>query len=208
MPTPEQRELVQQLYQQGIKDERVLQAIYETPRPHFVDEAFAHRCYDDIVPISEGQTLTHPYTSARMTDLLQIEPHHHILEIGTGSGYQTAVLAKLAAQVFTVERIKKLQWQAVRRLKQLDLYNIQFKHDDGWQGWQAKAPFDGIIVTAAPTTVPIALLQQLKDNGRLVLPVGSEDQQELQRITRYGDKFYVEHIEPAKFVPLIEGEII
>lgn len=207
MPTPEQRELVQRLYQQGITDERVLQAIFETPRPHFVEQAFAYRCYDSIVPISQGQTLTHPYTSAKMTQLLQIEPHHKILEIGTGSGYQTALLAKLAAQVFTVERIRKLQWRALRCLKQLDLYNIQFKHGDGWQGWQAAAPFDGIMVTAAPATVPVALLAQLKDQGRLVLPVG-EEQQELQRITRRGDDFYVEHIEPAKFVPLVKGDII
>jgi len=129
-----------------------------------------------------------------------------VLEIGTGSGYQTAILANLVEHVCSVERIKSLQWQARRRLKQLDLHNISTRHGDGWQGWQAKAPFDAIIVTAAPSEIPVALLEQLADGGIMVLPVGDE-QQVLKRIRRHGDEFSADTIEAVRFVPLIRGEL-
>lgn len=203
----EQRRLVERLHSQGIRSDAVLQAIYEIPRTFFVQEAFTRRCYENMsIPIGEGQTLSQPYIVAKMTELLQLSAEDKVLEIGTGSGYQTALLAKLCAQVYSVERIKKLQWQAIHRLKKLELHNVQLRHADGWQGWKAKAPFDAIIVTAAAESMPVELLQQLTDGGRLVIPVG-DDIQTLQRITRVGDKYRVETIEEVKFVPLVAGEL-
>ena len=129
-----------------------------------------------------------------------------ILEIGTGSGYQTSILAQLTPKVFSVERIKSLQWQAKRRLRSMDLHNVSMKHGDGWQGWQSKAPFQAIIVTAAPTKVPQALLEQLADGGRLIIPVG-EQSQVLKLITRQGDEFNEQQIEAVRFVPLVPGAL-
>jgi protein-L-isoaspartate(D-aspartate) O-methyltransferase len=129
-----------------------------------------------------------------------------ILEIGTGSGYQTAILAQLFDKVFSVERIKSLQWQAKRRLQKLDLHNVSMKHGDGWKGWQSKAPFDAIIVTAAAASVPEALLDQLADGGKLVIPVGV-DAQVLKIITRQGQEYISQHIEGVRFVPLVPGDI-
>ncbi|KGQ70243.1 protein-L-isoaspartate O-methyltransferase [Chelonobacter oris] len=207
MSKAEQRRLVQRLHEQGIRNEAVLQAIYELPRTFFVQEAFTRRCYENMaIPIGEGQTLSQPYIVAKMTELLQPTAEDTVLEIGTGSGYQTALLAKLCRQVYSVERIKKLQWQAIHRLKKLELHNVQLRHADGWEGWAAKAPFDAIIVTAAADSMPIDLLQQLKDGGRLVIPVG-EVNQVLQLITRVGDKYRVEKIEDVKFVPLVAGAL-
>ena len=168
--------LLQQLMQQGIGDERVLKAMAEVPREKFIDEAMSHKAYDNTaLPIGLGQTISQPYMVARMTELLRVGPEAKVLEIGTGSGYQTAVLAHLVQHVFSVERIKSLQWQAKRRLKQLDLHNVSTRHGDGWQGWASRGPFDAIIVTAAPPEIPEALLSQLADGGRLVLPVGEFD---------------------------------
>ena len=141
-----------------------------------------------------------------MTELLELSRETKVLEIGTGSGYQTAVLAQIVEHVFSVERIKSLQWDAKRRLKRLDIYNVSTKHGDGWQGWKAKGPFDAIIVTAAAATVPDALLSQLTEGGRLVIPVG-DDEQQLLKITRKGDSFNSEVIELVRFVPLIAGEL-
>lgn len=141
-----------------------------------------------------------------MTELLELTHDTRVLEIGTGSGYQTAVLSQLVNHVYSVERIKALQWEAKRRLKRLDIYNISTKHGDGWQGWQAKGPFDAIIVTAAASEVPQALLTQLNDGGRLVIPVGDNEQQ-LLKITRKGDSFTTEVIELVRFVPLVAGEL-
>ncbi|SMB79735.1 protein-L-isoaspartate(D-aspartate) O-methyltransferase [Pasteurella testudinis DSM 23072] len=203
----EQRRLVQRLHSQGIKNQAILQAIYEIPRAFFVEEAFTRRCYENMaIPIGEGQTLSQPYIVAKMTELLQLTAQDKVLEIGTGSGYQTALLAKLCRQVYSIERIKKLQWQAIHRLKKLELHNVQLRHADGWAGWTAKAPFDAIIVTAAAENMPIALLQQLQDGGRMVIPIGV-DKQVLQLITRVGDKYRVENIEDVKFVPLVAGEL-
>lgn len=201
--------LLQQLMQQGIGDERVLKAMSEVPREKFIDEAMSHKAYDNTaLPIGLGQTISQPYMVARMTELLRVGPESKVLEIGTGSGYQTAVLAHLVQHVFSVERIKSLQWQAKRRLKQLDLHNVSTRHGDGWQGWASRGPFDAIIVTAAPPEIPEALLSQLADGGRLVLPVGEFDKtQQLRCVQRRGNDFSVESIEPVRFVPLVQGEL-
>lgn len=199
--------LLEQLRQQGIHDEKLLHAIESVPRERFVDEAFQHKAYENTaLPIGSGQTISQPYTVARMTELLRLTPTSRVLEIGTGSGYQTAILAHLVEHVFSVERIKGLQWQAKRRLKQLDLHNVSTRHGDGWQGWPSRGPFDAIIVTAAPPEIPQDLLQQLDDGGVLILPVGEENQT-LQRITRRGEEFVAEAIEAVRFVPLVKGEL-
>jgi len=199
--------LLEQLRQQGIHDEKLLHAIEAVPRERFVDEAFQHKAYENTaLPIGSGQTISQPYTVARMTELLRLKPSSRVLEIGTGSGYQTAILAHLVEHVFSVERIKGLQWQAKRRLKQLDLHNVSTRHGDGWLGWPSRGPFDAIIVTAAPPEIPQDLLQQLDDGGVMILPVGEENQT-LQRITRRGDEFAAETIEAVGFVPLVKGEL-
>ncbi|AFH92998.1 TPA: protein-L-isoaspartate(D-aspartate) O-methyltransferase [Providencia stuartii] len=207
MRTGLMKELLAQLRQQGIHDERLLDALSQVPRERFVDEALSHKAYDNIpLPIGYGQTISQPYIVAKMTALLAIKPEDHVLEIGTGSGYQTAVLAHLAKHVFSVERVKSLQWTAKRRFKQLDLHNISTRHGDGWEGWQSKGPFDAIIVTAAPSEIPPRLLQQLKEGGRLVLPVGDKDQA-LKLITRRGNDYHANVVEKVRFVPLVAGDL-
>jgi protein-L-isoaspartate(D-aspartate) O-methyltransferase len=199
--------LLTQLRNQGIKDEKVLDAIAQVPREKFVDEAFEHKAWENTaLPIGSGQTISQPYMVARMTELLELTPESRVLEIGTGSGYQTAILAHLVHHVCSVERIKGLQWHARRRLKQLDLHNISTRHGDGWQGWHARSPFDAIIVTAAPPEIPSALLSQLDEGGILVLPVG-EDQQFLKRIRRLSGEFVIDTVEAVRFVPLVKGEL-
>ncbi|WP_312239978.1 protein-L-isoaspartate(D-aspartate) O-methyltransferase [Pantoea sp.] len=199
--------LLSQLRKQGIDDERLLKAIADVPRERFIDEAFEHKAWDNVaLPIGSGQTISQPYIVARMTALLELQPASRVLEIGTGSGYQTAILAHLVDHVYSVERIKGLQWQAKRRLKQLDLHNVSTRHSDGWQGWPARGPFDAIIVTAAPPEIPIALMAQLDNHGIMVLPVG-EDHQVLKRIRRKDDEFMEETIEPVRFVPLVQGDL-
>ncbi|WP_313110104.1 protein-L-isoaspartate(D-aspartate) O-methyltransferase [Atlantibacter sp.] len=199
--------LINQLRAQGISDERVLEALAHVPREKFVDEAFEQQAWENTaLPIGQGQTISQPYMVARMTELLELTPESRVLEIGTGSGYQTAILARLVHHVCSVERIKGLQWHARRRLKQLDLHNISTRHGDGWQGWKARAPFDAIIVTAAPPEIPAALLAQLDDGGILVLPVGDE-QQLLKRVRRRGDEFIIDTVEAVRFVPLVRGEL-
>jgi protein-L-isoaspartate(D-aspartate) O-methyltransferase len=166
-----------------------------------------HQAYDNnALPIGQGQTISQPYIVARMTELLELEPSSNVLEIGTGSGYQTAVLAQLVERVYSVERIKSLQWEAKRRLKQLDIYNISTKHGDGWLGWETKGPFDAIIVTAAAEVIPQALLAQLKDGGRMVIPVG-ETEQQLLKIERKGDEYLSTVVEMVRFVPLVAGDL-
>ncbi|OCG02295.1 protein-L-isoaspartate(D-aspartate) O-methyltransferase [Gilliamella sp. wkB112] len=207
MLTPKMQSLITLLRQQGIKDERVLTAIASIPRELFIDEALSHQAYNNrSLPIGSGQTISQPYMVARMTELLHLEPDSKVLEIGTGSGYQTAILAKLVNYVCSVERIKSLQWNTKRRLKQLDLHNIATRHGNGWLGWPERAPFDGIIVTAAASEVPQSLLEQLADKGRLVIPVG-ENTQVLQLIERDGDHFITQEMEEVKFVPLVKGDI-
>jgi protein-L-isoaspartate(D-aspartate) O-methyltransferase len=199
--------LLNQLRAQGITDEKVLDALAQVPREKFVDEAFEHKAWENVaLPIGQGQTISQPYMVARMTELLELTPESRVLEIGTGSGYQTAILAHLVHHVCSVERIKGLQWQARRRLKQLDLHNVSTRHGDGWQGWQARGPFDAIIVTAAPPEIPAALLSQLDDGGILVLPVGDEHQL-LKRVRRRGGDFIIDTVEAVRFVPLVKGEL-
>ncbi|MCP2230299.1 protein-L-isoaspartate(D-aspartate) O-methyltransferase [Erwinia aphidicola] len=199
--------LLAQLRLQGIDDERLLKAIEEVPRERFVDEAFEHKAWENTaLPIGSGQTISQPYTVARMTALLELTPASRVLEIGTGSGYQTAILAHLVEHVCSVERIKGLQWQAKRRLKQLDLHNVSTRHGDGWLGWPSRGPFDAIIVTAAPPEIPMELMSQLDEGGIMVLPVG-EEQQVLQRIRRKGDEFLIENVEAVRFVPLVKGDL-
>ncbi|QCR37078.1 protein-L-isoaspartate(D-aspartate) O-methyltransferase [Nissabacter sp. SGAir0207] len=201
------RTLLDQLRQQGIQDERILQAMEAVPRERFVDEALEHKAYENTaLPIGSGQTISQPYVVARMTELLRLTPTSRVLEIGTGSGYQTAILAQLVDHVCSVERIKGLQWQAKRRLKQLDLHNVSTRHGDGWLGWPSRGPFDAIIVTAAPPEIPTALMEQLDQGGILVLPVGDQSQL-LQRIQRKNSEFLIETIEPVRFVPLVKGEL-
>jgi protein-L-isoaspartate(D-aspartate) O-methyltransferase len=173
-----------------------------------VDEILAHKAYENTaLPIGLGQTISQPYIVAKMTQvLLEQGVKTKVLEIGTGSGYQSAILAKVFTKVYSVERIKSLQWQAKRRLQNLDLYNVSMKHGDGWLGWQAKAPFDGIIVTAAAAQVPQDLLNQLADNGILISPIG-EDNQKLIMFKRQGNRFIQQELEAVRFVPLISGDI-
>lgn len=199
--------LLEQLRKQGISDEKLLQAMETVPRERFVDEAFQHKAYENTaLPIGLGQTISQPYTVARMTELLRLTPQSRVLEIGTGSGYQTAILAHLVEHVYSVERIKGLQWQAKRRLKQLDLHNVSTRHGDGWEGWPSRGPFDAIIVTAAPPEIPQDLMTQLAEGGIMILPVG-EQNQTLQRIQRRANDFTIESIEAVRFVPLVKGEL-
>lgn len=199
--------LLDKLKEQGIRDERVLDALARVPREKFVDEAFEHKAWENVaLPIGCGQTISQPYMVARMTELLELNHESRVLEIGTGSGYQTAILAHLVRHVCSVERIKGLQWQARRRLKQLDLHNVSTRHGDGWQGWQARAPFDAIIVTAAPPEIPTALLAQLDEGGILILPVGDEHQF-LKRVRRRGSEYTIDTVEAVRFVPLVRGEL-
>lgn len=199
--------LLNLLRSQGISDERVLAAIAAVPREKFIDEAFEHKAWENVaLPIGQGQTISQPYMVARMTELLSLTPGSRVLEIGTGSGYQTAILAHLVHHVCSVERIKSLQWHARRRLKQLDLHNVSTRHGDGWQGWKARAPFDAIIVTAAPQEIPAALVAQLDDGGVMVLPVGDEHQF-LKRVRRRGTEFTIDTVEAVRFVPLVKGEL-
>lgn len=199
--------LARSLYEAGIRDEPVLKAVANTPREQFLDAALGHKAYENTaLPIGQGQTISQPYIVARMTEIiLQCKPQK-VLEIGTGSGYQAAILAQLVPQLCTVERIKSLQIQARQRLKKLDLHNIAFKYGDGWQGWPSKGPYDAIMVTAAAASVPSALVEQLSDGGVLVIPVG-ETSQQLLKVTRQGRQYVSEAIEVVRFVPLINGEL-
>lgn len=201
--------LIGQLIRQGIHDERVLAAMANVPREAFVDEAFAHQAWENMaLPIGFGQTISQPYIVARMTEQLLIGKPSSVLEIGTGSGYQTAVLAQLVHHVYSVERIKTLQYQAKRRLQRLDLHNVSTRHGDGWAGWPTKAPFDAIIVTAAAQVVPDALVQQLKVGGRLIIPVGeNRGEQKLLLIEKTATQVRSEVLEAVRFVPLVHGEL-
>ncbi|NOU51654.1 protein-L-isoaspartate(D-aspartate) O-methyltransferase [Pseudoalteromonas sp. JBTF-M23] len=201
--------LTQLLKEQGVADAHVLKVIEQTPRHMFVDDVLKHKSYENTaLPIGQGQTISQPYIVAKMTEvLLQVGVTGRVLEIGTGSGYQTAILAQLFEEVCSVERIKALQWQAKRRLHLLDLYNVTMKHGDGWQGWQSKGPFAGIIVTAAAKEVPQQLLEQLEDDGALIVPLGEQTQQ-LTLFVRKGEQFIEHRLAPVRFVPLVAGDII
>jgi protein-L-isoaspartate(D-aspartate) O-methyltransferase len=200
--------LVVRLREAGIQDERVLEVMRDTPRHIFVDEALASRAYEDTsLPIGFGQTISQPYIVAHMTEvLLKDFTPRRVLEVGTGSGYQTSVLAQLVPEVYTVERIAGLQEQARQRLaRQLRLSNIRYKHSDGNWGWKQNAPYDGILVTAAPEEVPQELLNQLAEGGRLVIPSGPNGQQQLRVYSREGDSMKESILGTVSFVPLLTG---
>ena len=198
--------MVQRLREQGIRDEVVLNAMGEVPRHIFVDEALAHRAYEDIaLPIGFGQTISNPWVVARMLELARNGgPLGKVLEIGTGCGYQAAVLARLAKQVYSVERISQLLMRARLKLRELRIANVRVKHADGHLGLKDVAPYDAIVMAAAATHVPEALLAQLAPGGRLVMPLGSQEQL-LTLITREGDGFTRQSLEPVRFVPLVPG---
>jgi protein-L-isoaspartate(D-aspartate) O-methyltransferase len=199
--------LVRRLRDSGIRDERVLQALAVIPRHEFVDEALSSRAYEDTaLPIGQSQTISQPYIVARMTEvLLDGGSPGKILEVGTGSGYQAAVLACLVAQVFTVERIEELMKAAKRRFHHLRLHHIYTRHQDGNEGWPSQAPFDGIIVTAGAGAVPESLLEQLKVGGLLVIPVERNGVQRLLSIRRLEEGFEEQDLGAVVFVPLLSG---
>jgi len=199
--------LVQRLREQGIANLAVLERIRNVPRHIFVDEALGSRAYEDTaLPIGYGQTISQPYIVARMTEaLLEAGPADNVLEVGTGCGYQTAVLAPLVGRLYTIERIESLLTRARERLKELDIRNVRFRHGDGTLGWKAHAPYDGILVAAAPLAVPDALIQQLRVGGRLIVPIGPEGEQQLVRLTRRDQRIEREPLGAVAFVPLLGG---
>ncbi len=202
--------LVDRLREKGIKNERVLEVIRTTPRHIFVDEAMAHRAYEDTaLPIGHGQTISQPYIVARMTEiLLENGIPDVVLEVGTGSGYQSAILSRLVAKVYTVERISALLQKAREAHHKLGLLNVFSKHSDGSWGWQPNAPYDAIMVTAAPESVPPSLLEQLSVGGRMVIPVGlTHGVQQLKVYTRTPDGIEESTEESVRFVPLLDGAI-
>ena len=199
--------LVQSLRDQGITDLRVLEQIRNTPRHIFVDEAISSRAYENTaLPIGWGQTISQPYIVARMTEaLLQGGSPGKVLEVGSGCGYQTAVLAPFVEKVFAIERIEPLVKRAKQNLAELGVRNVRLKHGDGFKGWASQAPFDGIIVAAAPLSLPDALVAQLAPGGRLIVPVGPEGQQQLLRLTKRESGLHREVLGPVAFVPLLPG---
>src|SRR5688500_16723941 len=200
--------MVERLRGRGIRDERVLAAMAAVPRHVFVDEALASRAYEDTaLPIGFGQTISQPYIVAAMTEALIAggKKLTRVLEIGTGCGYQTAVLAPFVQHIYSVERIQPLVQRARGMLSELRITNVSVRHADGWHGWRSQAPFQGIIVAAAPEMVPPELYEQLDDGGRLVIPIGSRGRQTLLRVTRNGEEFVREELLPVSFVPFVEG---
>jgi protein-L-isoaspartate(D-aspartate) O-methyltransferase len=199
--------LIQRLGEAGITDTEVLRVLREVPRHLFVDEALASRAYEDSpLPIGHAQTISQPYMVARMTQaLLEGGPRLTVLEVGTGSGFQTAVLAALVRRVYSIERIAVLQARAQSCLRRLAVRNVRFRHGDGFLGWPEYAPYDGILVTAAPRAVPRVLAEQLAPDGCLVLPMGEGERQVLVRVTRVAGGFEQQVLEPVSFVPLLGG---
>ncbi len=199
--------LVQRLQEQGITNLKVLDRIRQVPRHLFVDEALASRAYEDTaLPIGFGQTISQPQIVARMSEaVLAGGPIERLLEIGTGCGYQTAVIAPLVGHVYTIERIVALLARARRTVRELNIRNVSFRHDDGSVGWPARAPFDGILLTAAPQEVPPRLFEQLAIGGRLIAPVGPEGRQQLMRYTRREQRMAQEVLGAVSFVPMLSG---
>ncbi len=200
--------LVRRLHESGVRSVEVLEQIRNVPRHLFVDEALASRAYEDTaLPIGLGQTISQPYVVSRMTEaLLKGLEGGRVLEIGTGCGYQTAVLAPLVKEIYTVERIPELLKKTKQRLRTLDIYNVHYRLGDGWEGWPKYAPYDGIIVAAAADAVPEKLMQQLVPGGHLVIPVGPRGRQELVKLTRRSEKIEQESLGFVSFVPLVHGK--
>ncbi|HFD87674.1 MAG TPA: protein-L-isoaspartate(D-aspartate) O-methyltransferase [Gammaproteobacteria bacterium] len=201
--------MLERLGEQGIRDMRVLMAMRQVPRHLFVEDALAHRAYEDTaLPIAAGQTISQPYIVARMTELLMELRPQKVLEVGTGSGYQAAVLSQLVGDVYTFERIHALYLHTRKLLQGLEYHNIHCRYSDGALAWKREAPFDAIIVTAAPEVFPQALLQQVVTGGQIVVPVGGyRKQQKLLRIVRTDDGFTEEVIEDVVFVPMLKGAV-
>ena len=200
-------ELLMALRNQGIRDQAILEAIERTPREDFLDASFQAQAYGDhALPIACGQTISQPFIVAFMTDRLKLRPEHKVLEIGTGSGYQAAILARLVKRVYTIERYRTLSEAAGKRFKALGIENIVQMTGDGYKGWPQQAPFDRIIVTAAAKEVPPALAEQLAIGGIMVIPLEEGPQkQDIYRITRTEDGFEREKLLPVRFVPLVPG---
>jgi protein-L-isoaspartate(D-aspartate) O-methyltransferase len=202
------KKLVQGIQAKGISDDRVLDAILEVPRHFFLDSAFDELAYDDrAFPIGEGQTISQPYTVAYQSQLLEIKPFMKVLEIGTGSAYQAVVLAEMGAQVYTIERQKKL-FENNKQFAFLKKYaSIKFFYGDGYEGLPSFAPFDRVLITAAAPEIPQKLIEQLKPGGMMVLPLGAGDVQQMMRITKLGDESLKEEVfDHFSFVPMIEGK--
>jgi protein-L-isoaspartate(D-aspartate) O-methyltransferase len=203
--------LVDRLKAEGVRNVAVLERIRSVPRHLFVDEALASRAYEDTaLPIGFGQTISQPYVVAIMTEALvagtEGKKLAKVLEIGTGCGYQTAVLAPFVQHVYSVERIQPLVQRARTKLAELRISNVSLRHADGWHGWKSQAPFQGIIVAAAPERVPPELVEQLDDGGRMIVPIGAQrGSQRLLRVTRHGTETEEEELLPVRFVPLVEG---
>ena len=202
------KRLIEEVRGWGVKDERVLKVLAEVPRHEFIDDAMKSRAYENnALPIGQAQTISQPYIVALMTEaILQGGVPRKVLEIGTGSGYQTAVLAELVPAVFTVERLRRLSEQARKRLEALDYHNIFFTYADGMNGWPAHAPYDAIVVTAAADRVPPALVAQLAVGGRMVIPVGGPGIQALQLITKTATGTTTRPLGDVTFVPLLSGK--
>lgn len=206
---PDQIGLIMQLRRRGIRNTKVLRAIERVPRELFVDPAFADHAYQDIaLPIECGQTISQPFVVAFMTEKLELDDGHKVLEIGTGSGYQAAVLSYLSRRVYTIERWRELQKSADRKLAKLGIGNVTTIIGDGWLGWPPQAPFDRIIVTAAAAEAPEALVEQLKLGGRMIIPLGkSRDTQSLVQIDKTELGLTKKPLLPVRFVPLVHGRV-
>jgi protein-L-isoaspartate(D-aspartate) O-methyltransferase len=199
--------MIARLTEQGIRNPKILEVMRNTPRHIFVDEALASRSYEDTaLPIGYNQTISQPYIVAKMTELLlELGPLQRVLEIGTGCGYQTAILGQLVEHVYSVERILPLQRKAITRLWELRIKNVSYLHNDGGWGWPDYAPFDGIIVAAAPQIIPQILLQQMAIGGVMIIPVGNDERQKLHRVIRNANEFSIEELEAVSFVPFLSG---
>ncbi len=202
-----ERMVQEQIVARGVKDERVIDAMKRVPRHLFVDKTYYHQAYNDYpLPIGNGQTISQPYMVAAMTELLELKGNESVLEIGTGSGYQTAILALLCNRVFTIERISELSFRARKVLNELGFNNINFMVGDGSVGWPDYAPYDGIIVTAGAPETPNALINQLADKGILVIPIGGEYFQTLNVIKKYKGVITRKELFECTFVPLVGKE--
>ncbi|MEO0115809.1 MAG: protein-L-isoaspartate(D-aspartate) O-methyltransferase [candidate division WOR-3 bacterium] len=203
-----QRMVETQIIPRGIKDQRVIKAMLKVPRHQFVPSAFQHQAYDDHpLPIGSDQTISQPYIVAAMTEYLEVKKENKVLEIGTGSGYQTAILAELAKIVYTVERFSNLSQEASQRLRNLGYTNVRFKVGNGFFGWKEFAPYDRIIVTAAATEIPLPLAEQLAEKGRMVLPIGPAYAQKLFLVIKTGDKLKSRPLFDCVFVPLVSDNV-